>query len=243
MRLVELAKLGDGHSDVERSTDQYGNPIHNLYRRRFRARWWTEFFHWVDQQTVLERGGRASNRPPRHYLPEHIEGQFDNLPPDNFPLDWFDPEQFNRLPLSTRARYTQPPRIVLPHDWRELHQRGDARWKYCSDAQLTEAYKGLFSLYHIPDASELNNRARDEVIDVDAMDVDVDAMDVDASGAIKQEDDESTYATPPEVIDLVSDDDAEEEEKEEEGEEEELHSPPRTKASDLNPFLILALIV
>ncbi|KAJ7085457.1 hypothetical protein B0H15DRAFT_738188, partial [Mycena belliarum] len=78
--------------------------------------------------------------------------------PADVPVDWFDPEYFNKLPKSLRAKYRNKG-IGLPFP---DHWAADD-WKRLSDTDFMEKYgKHVLALYRIPTEEEMENVAEDD---------------------------------------------------------------------------------
>ncbi|KAJ3991700.1 hypothetical protein F5050DRAFT_1715875 [Lentinula boryana] len=61
-------------------------------------------------------------RVPRVPHPEKKETNFIGLPKPSVPLDWFDPVEFNKLPMHIRAKYRDSPKMQGPRqdDWKTM---------------------------------------------------------------------------------------------------------------------------
>jgi hypothetical protein len=74
------------------------------------------------------------------------------------PLDWFDPDFFNRLTVEMRATYGDNPLIALPPRDEWVFTNPPHQWKEMEDDQFMDAYGNeILKEYHMPTEVELEN--------------------------------------------------------------------------------------
>jgi hypothetical protein len=72
--------------------------------------------------------------------------------PQNVPIDWFDPEYFNNLPLVIRARYMDAS-VAIPELWNDPSQS----WRHLNDDDFMEQYGNkILEQYSIPTEAEFD---------------------------------------------------------------------------------------
>ncbi|KAJ3846222.1 hypothetical protein EV368DRAFT_89366 [Lentinula lateritia] len=102
--------------------------------------------------------GRTKNqrrRAPRIPHPEKKETNFIGLPKPSVPLDWFDPDEFNKLPVHIRVRYRDSP-VVLPLAEQMAGPEDD--WKTMGHKGFMKKYgKEVRSQYQIPTKEEMES--------------------------------------------------------------------------------------
>ncbi|KAJ3755184.1 hypothetical protein EV360DRAFT_73064 [Lentinula raphanica] len=110
-------------------------------------------------------------RVPRIPHPEKKETNFIGLPKPSVPLDWFDPVEFNKLPMHIRAKYRDSP-VVLPLEEKMQGPRQDD-WKTMGPKTFMKKYgKEVRDQYEFPteeemEAAGINTDADDESEETD----------------------------------------------------------------------------
>jgi hypothetical protein len=148
------------HSDSERK--EVG-PGFWIMTKRARNPLVTDFYRWVDARRVnmplfrRQRPG-ARQEEPRQPHPNGKETEISARIPRNVPLDWFNPEYFNSLPVEIRVLYRKAPiALPLPADI-EDDNPANADWKTMPEADFMTKYGDkVRRLYMLPTKEELRN--------------------------------------------------------------------------------------
>ncbi|KAJ3803791.1 hypothetical protein F5876DRAFT_54112, partial [Lentinula aff. lateritia] len=102
--------------------------------------------------------GRTKNqrrRAPRIPHPENKETNFIGLPKPSVPLDWFNPDEFNKLPVHIRVKYRDSS-VVLPLAEKMAGPEDD--WKTMGHKGFMKKYgKEVRSQYQIPTKEEMES--------------------------------------------------------------------------------------
>ncbi|KAJ3792331.1 hypothetical protein GGU11DRAFT_861533 [Lentinula aff. detonsa] len=119
------------------------------------TRLYYETDNYCDECKKYEARNRSQLRKlPRIPHPQGKETNFTGLPNPTIPLDWFDPGEFNKLPMHIRAKYKDSS-VVLPLEEKMQGPRQDD-WKTMGPKAFMKKYgKEVRAQYQFPSEEEM----------------------------------------------------------------------------------------
>ncbi|KAJ7882390.1 hypothetical protein B0H14DRAFT_3433500 [Mycena olivaceomarginata] len=162
--------------DVECHSDDEGpvanpadprNPKYNINKKTARNPYITDFFRELDQRRFNAADGLGKAQylvKERNRVYTEADAKDTKIsrrfPPDAT-VDWFDPEYFNKLPVSIRALYRDAG-VALP-----LPARAQENWQKLSEDDFMAEYGDeVLGLYSFPTDSDMERGDEDEVDDM-----------------------------------------------------------------------------
>ncbi|KAG6834155.1 hypothetical protein H0H93_011515 [Arthromyces matolae] len=157
-RILSLVESPECVSDSE------DNPAGGFWIMRKKARnpTITHFFRQLDQERkkvpLFRKQRQHYSEASREPHPENLESRISERIPSDCPLDWFDPNYFNSLPLQIRAQFVNSP-IALPCaediNNEELHKSvGDYR-TMDYETFMQNFGNRVLEMYNVPTAEEI----------------------------------------------------------------------------------------
>ncbi|KAJ7831128.1 hypothetical protein B0H14DRAFT_3464277 [Mycena olivaceomarginata] len=176
-----VAELFPAHTirileDVECHSDDEGpvanpadprNPKYNINKKTARNPYITDFFRELDQRRFNAADGLGKAQylvKERNRVYTEADAKDTKISrrfPPNATVDWFDPEYFNKLPVSIRALYRDAG-VALP-----LPARAQENWQKLSEDDFMAEYGDeVLGLYSFPTDSDMERGDEDEVDDM-----------------------------------------------------------------------------
>ncbi|KAJ3780590.1 hypothetical protein GGU10DRAFT_415415 [Lentinula aff. detonsa] len=138
-RIKPLFEQPPCHSDHEDGPDGSYHVLTMPLRSSKVTRLYYETDNYRDECKKYEARNRSQLRKlPRIPHPQGKETNFTGLPNPTIPLDWFDPGEFNKLPMHIRAKYKDSS-VVLPLEEKMQGPRQDD-WKTMGPKAFMKKY-------------------------------------------------------------------------------------------------------
>lgn len=154
-----MAKAKEAHSDDEAT--RLGNAIVYFAKNKVgRSESTKSFFRWIDAQRALiakaEGTYKGAEERSREDDPDGAESRISRRFPKHVPLNYFDPDYFNSLPVNLRSRYRKSG-IALP-----LSRHWDKTdFQTMPDDEFMEKYgHEVKALYVLPTKEQLKGMKR-----------------------------------------------------------------------------------
>ncbi|KAJ3737824.1 hypothetical protein DFJ43DRAFT_1035455 [Lentinula guzmanii] len=154
-RIKPLFEQPRCHSDHEDGPDGSYYALTMPLRSSKVTRLCYETDNYRDECKKYEARNRSQFRKlPRVPHPQGKETNFVGLPNPTIPLDWFEPGEFNKLPMHIRAKYKDSP-VVLPLEEKMQGPRQDD-WKTMGPKAFMKKYgKEVRAQYQFPSEEEM----------------------------------------------------------------------------------------